>query len=47
MAGKSRFIKSIMDGAKSDVPAMPWARGARRQAFISKRNALKLERSAA
>ena len=47
MAGKTRFIKSITESAKSDVPAMPWARGARRKAFIAKRNAGQVERKAA
>lgn len=47
MAGKTRFIKSVSDAAKADVPAMPWARGARREAFIAKRASLKLERNAA
>ncbi|MDP2495551.1 hypothetical protein Q8W25_16085 [Shimia thalassica] len=37
MAGKTRFIKSVVAGSKSDAPAMPWERGARRTAFIAKR----------
>ncbi|MDV4145925.1 MULTISPECIES: hypothetical protein [Shimia] len=47
MAGKTRFIKSITASAKTDVPAMPWARGARRAAFIAKRTAGELEVKAA
>lgn len=33
-----RFIKSVVAQSKSNTPAMPWARGARRAAFIAKRN---------
>lgn len=47
MAGKSRFIQSVTEAAKSDVPAMPWSRGARRAAFIARRNAGATERNAA
>jgi hypothetical protein len=47
MAGKTRFIESVTQTAKSDVPAMPWARGARRAAFIAKRSGAELERKAA
>lgn len=47
MARKVRFIKSVVETAKSDTPAMPWARGARRAAFIAKRNAVVQERKAA
>ncbi|MEQ9694868.1 hypothetical protein [Shimia sp. SDUM112013] len=46
MAGKTRFIKSVVAGAKSDVPAMPWERGARRKAFIAKRKASTLKNAA-
>nr|WP_319949464.1 hypothetical protein [uncultured Shimia sp.] len=38
MTSKQRFIKSIVATAQSEAPVMPWARGARRQAFIAKRN---------
>ncbi len=47
MTGKTRFIKSVTKTAKSDVPAMPWARGARREAFIAKRNGAELDSKAA
>lgn len=47
MAGKTRFIKSVTENAKADIPAMPWARGARRKAFIAKRNGLHHVRKAA
>lgn len=33
-----RFIKSVVAQSKANTPAMPWARGARRAAFIAKRN---------
>ena len=39
MKTNTRFIKSVLENAKSDSPALPWARGARRAAFIAKRNA--------
>ncbi len=32
-----RFIKSVVKAAKEEIPQMPWARGARRAAFIEKR----------
>ncbi|MBY5931691.1 hypothetical protein KUV51_01665 [Tateyamaria omphalii] len=35
----ARFIKSVTDTAKQDVPQMPWARGKRRAMFISRRKA--------
>ena len=38
MSSNKRFIKSITETAKADAPAMPWARGKRRAAFIAKRN---------
>ncbi|WP_204113339.1 hypothetical protein [Shimia biformata] len=38
MTSNSRFIKSVLTAAKSDVPAMPWARGAHRKAFIARRS---------
>ena len=38
MSSNKRFIKSITKTAKAEVPAMPWARGQRRAAFIAKRN---------
>ena len=43
----ARFTKSITDAAKKDIPQMPWARGARRAVFISRRKAaLELRKSA-
>ena len=47
MAHNTRFIKSVTEAAKAEVPPMPWARGARRQAFIAKRKALAIKRLAA
>lgn len=37
MSINQRFITAVLETAKTDVPALPWARGARRQAFIAKR----------
>ena len=34
---KQRFIKSVITTAATDMPALPWTRGARRAAFIAKR----------
>ncbi len=36
---KSRFIKSVVKSGSTEIPQLPWARGARRAAFIAKRNA--------
>lgn len=36
---KTRFIKSIVDASKDAEVAMPWQRGARRNAFVEKRKA--------
>lgn len=38
MLSNKRFIQSITKTAAADAPAMPWARGKRRAAFIAKRN---------
>lgn len=38
MANK-RFIRSVVDAAAKEQTQMPWARGARRAAFIAKRAA--------
>ena len=43
MKPKARFIASIVNTAKSETPALPFARGARRAAFIAKRNASEKE----
>lgn len=37
MKSKARFIASIVNSAKLETPALPFARGARRAAFIVKR----------
>jgi hypothetical protein len=34
---KTRFIASVVETAKTDTPLLPFARGARRAAFIAKR----------
>ncbi len=47
MSKQARFIKSIVATASSDTPAMPWARGARRAAFIAARDIVEDEREAA
>ncbi len=39
MKPKARFIASVVNTAKSGTPALPFARGVRRAAFIAKRNA--------
>ncbi|EEB84055.1 hypothetical protein [Roseobacter sp. GAI101] len=36
---KTRFIKSVVETAAKEDTVMPWTRGARRAAFIAKRNA--------
>ncbi|WP_299280982.1 hypothetical protein [uncultured Tateyamaria sp.] len=33
----ARFIKSVIKSAEANTTQMPWARGARRAAFIAKR----------
>ena len=43
----ARFIKSVTNTAKQDTPQMPWARGARRAMFISRRKAALEQRKAA
>ncbi|WP_439143826.1 hypothetical protein [Planktotalea sp.] len=43
MKPKARFIASVVNTAKSEVPALPFERGARRAAFIAKRNTEKKE----
>ncbi|MGH1577900.1 hypothetical protein [Planktotalea sp.] len=47
MKPKARFIASVVNSAKSDIPALPFERGARRAAFIAKRNSQKVERKSA
>ncbi len=46
MKGQKRFIKSAIAASKADAPAMPWTRGARRVAFIAKRNGEDLAQAA-
>lgn len=41
-----RFIKSVTETAKADTPDLPWVRGQRRKAFIAKRSAAPLRKSA-
>lgn len=36
---KKRFIRSVISSASTQEVELPWARGARRQAFIAKRQA--------
>ncbi|WP_353345043.1 hypothetical protein [Litorivita sp. NS0012-18] len=37
MKKQSRFIKSVIETSKSDMPALPWARGSARAAMIARR----------
>ncbi len=37
MKTKTRFIKGVVAAAAKNDTVMPWARGARRTAFIAKR----------
>ncbi len=46
MKTNTRFIKSVLKTANEEAPVMPWARGARRQAFITKRKTSALKRAA-
>ncbi len=34
-----RWLTSTLDAAKTETPAMPWARGARRAEMIARRKA--------
>lgn len=43
MARNQRFITSIVKTAKAETPALPFQRGARRAAFIAKRNSTDIE----
>ncbi|MDF3348733.1 hypothetical protein HKX17_01010 [Sulfitobacter sp. KE34] len=38
MKKNPRFIKSVVETAAKNDTVMPWARGARRAAFIAKRS---------
>ena len=44
---KQRFIKSVVQSASQDTPQMPWARGARRAAFIARRKLAEAPRKTA
>lgn len=47
MKTNRRFIKGVIAAAAKEDTVMPWARGARRSAFIAKRNeSEKLKKSA-
>ena len=47
MKKNQRFIKSVVETAAKNDTVMPWARGARRAAFIAKRNAAPFARKTA
>ncbi|MCX7558874.1 hypothetical protein OS190_04790 [Sulfitobacter sp. F26204] len=47
MKTNTRFIKGIVAAAAKEDTVMPWTRGARRAAFIAKRNDDKQERKSA
>jgi len=38
MKTNNRFIKTALNTSAKDMPAMPWKRGSRRAAFITKRS---------
>lgn len=40
MKTNKRFIRSIIETASKTDTVMPWTRGARRAAFIAKRNSV-------
>jgi hypothetical protein len=43
MQKQRRWIKSVIETAKTETTAMPWQRGNRRTAFAAKRQALSLK----
>ncbi len=47
MKTNTRFVKSVVETAAKDSTVMPWARGARRAAFIAKRTASQTKRKSA
>jgi hypothetical protein len=47
MKTNKRFIKGVVEAAAKNDTVMPWARGARRAAFIAKRNAAEPQRKSA
>lgn len=44
---KRRFIKSVVAAAAEEKTQMPWARGARRAAFVTKRKGMEPSRKSA
>lgn len=44
---KTRFLASVVKTSKTTAPALPFARGARRDAFIAKRRAVQVLRKSA
>ena len=47
MKTNTRFIKNAVNAAVQEVIVLPWTRGARRAAFIAKRQEPVLERKSA
>ena len=47
MKTNKRFIKGVVAAAAKEDTVMPWARGARRAAFIAKRKAVEVPRKSA
>ncbi|MEP5728313.1 MAG: hypothetical protein ABJL67_02950 [Sulfitobacter sp.] len=47
MKTNTRFIKGVIAAAAKEDTVMPWARGARRTAFIAKRTATEKPRKSA
>lgn len=47
MKKQPRWIKSIIETAQRESPALPWHRGMRRQAMIAKRRNSTLKRQSA
>ena len=46
MKSQTRFIQSVVAASQADAPQMPWARGARRAAFIATRTGVVLKNAA-
>lgn len=47
MKKNTRFIKGVIAAAAKEETVMPWARGARRAAFIAKRTTSTADRKSA
>ena len=47
MKTNTRFIKGVVAAAAKNDTVLPWARGARRAAFIAKRNGSEQSRKSA